>query len=375
MPRTAHHPQSSLVVENRYLSQRLKTLVQEARKNESTLRRFQSLELRLLGCHSLYELLEMLLHHGCETFGWDSASLVLKDPDYEIGRLVDQSPAPADQYDHLRLVDSLDAPGTDFGTELSPRLGVFDPHRHRRLFPEQDLPLGSVASLPLVRGGQLIGGLNLGSIDGKRFQPDAATDFMEHLAAVMAVCIETSIAQERLKYAGLTDALTGVNNRRYFDQRLVEETARSLRSRQRLSCIFIDIDHFKHVNDTYGHPIGDKVLQGVAQRIREQIRSADVVARFGGEEFALLLVQTGQELAADVAERIRGVVAAGPIHPDANHVVPVTISLGVGTLHPEQHDADVHVLGMRLVEAADQALYRAKQGGRNRVQMGEPVRS
>lgn len=370
MPQTSA-PDAALLSENARLKQRLNGLLEEARRNEATMRRFQSVELRLLGCHSLSELLKMLIQHGRETFGWDSVSILLSDPEYEIGRLTHPVQSNSDLDGHLILIHTPDSPDTDRPAFL----GSFHPHEHRHLFRREDLPVSSVAILPLVRVGRRIGSLNLGSLDPDRFQADAATDFLEHLAGVISVCIETTVTQERLKYLGLTDALTGVNNRRYFDQRLVEEIARSLRSGQRLSCIFVDIDHFKQVNDTHGHPVGDKVLQGVAQRIREQMRSADVVARFGGEEFALLLVQTGQELALDVAERIREEVAQRPIPAHSGLSVPITLSLGVSTLIPGRDQGDLQALSERLIGAADRALYAAKNGGRNQVRSETAVHS
>jgi two-component system, cell cycle response regulator len=119
-----------------------------------------------------------------------------------------------------------------------------------------------------------------------------ATNFIEWLAAVASVCLENVANNERLKHIGLTDALTGVHNRRYFDQRLREEVDRALRKGQPLSCLLVDVDHFKHVNDKHGHLIGDAVLREVAEQIKDQLRLSDAMARYGGEEFAVLLVQT-----------------------------------------------------------------------------------
>ena len=120
-------------------------------------------------------------------------------------------------------------------------------------------------SFPLVRNRQLIGCLNIGSVQQERFIQGSATDFLERLAAIVAVCFENAFNHERLKLLGLLDPLTGIHNRRYFDERLDEEISRSLRQKERLSCLFLDIDHFKQFNDIYGHHIGDLVLAGSCQ--------------------------------------------------------------------------------------------------------------
>jgi two-component system cell cycle response regulator len=370
MPSTPSPLAPDVVLENRGLKRKLNRLLTDARNNEGRLQRFQTLELRLLGCHSLTELMHMLVHHSRNTFRWDQVSVVLRDDNYEILRLLEQ--LGTDQYDprQLILADRVDYLHEACGPERRACLGTYGRALHGHLFPGLARPLASVAVLPLTRGERELGSLNLGSADPYRFQAGAAADFLEHLAAVMAVCIENTVIQERLKHAGLTDALTGVHNRRYFDQRLTEEVARSLRSRQSLSCLFIDIDHFKRINDTHGHPVGDLALQRVAGLIRDQLRRADVVARYGGEEFAVLLVQTGSEMALDIAQRIRrSVDACASLGLDAMPD-PVTVSIGVASLTPVKPQGDLHELGKALLNAADAALYQAKDEGRNRVICG-----
>ena len=182
---------------------------------------------------------------------------------------------------------------------------------------------------------------------------------------MLATCLHTSIAHEKLKQTGLTDALTGINNRRFFDQRLEEEIARNKRLKSKLSCLFIDIDRFKIVNDTFGHDVGDIVLKKVAELIRAELRSIDVVCRYGGEEFAVLLSQSGQEKAIDVAERIRSIIADTSF---SEHSIDssITVSVGVATIDfTESVDSPNNVIARELLLFADRALYQAKQNGRN----------
>ncbi|MBX7116266.1 MAG: diguanylate cyclase [Myxococcaceae bacterium] len=163
----------------------------------------------------------------------------------------------------------------------------------------------------------------------------------------------------RLERLALVDSLTQVANRRHFDARLNEEFARATRRDEPLSLILVDLDHFKHINDTHGHPVGDAVLQRVARLLGNCVRETDFVARFGGEEFAALLPQTTAFGGRLVAERIREELQHGR-PSDANPVV--TASFGVAAFPL----ADVRTPA-QLVHTADLALYRAKREGRNRV--------
>src|SRR5471032_1959213 len=134
-----------------------------------------------------------------------------------------------------------------------PLLGAFDTELHGKRFPGAGVPLCSVALVPLLRNKRLIGSLNLASSDVTRFTPALGTDFIKHMASIIAICLENVISNEMLKYIGLTDSLTGVYNRRYIDRRLLEEIARARRQGYPISFMYLDIDHFKRVNDTVGH--------------------------------------------------------------------------------------------------------------------------
>ena len=149
--------------------------------------------------------------------------------------------------------------------------------------------------------------------------------------------------------------------------------ARAKRTQRPLSCLFIDVDHFKSINDKYGHTTGDDVLRQLAGLIRAQLRSVDVVARYGGEEFTVLAVDTGAQRAAEVAERIRGRIAATSIRLDGEirEALNVTVSVGVATIAKVASNGDVSALGRELIDRADAAVYEAKHAGRNRIGFAE----
>ncbi len=176
---------------------------------------------------------------------------------------------------------------------------------------------------------------------------------------------ELELRRRELLDLSRTDGLTGLVNRRHFDERLVGEFTRSERYRSPLSCLLLDIDHFKKVNDTYGHPFGDVVIKEVAGVAKRTVRDVDVLARYGGEEIVALLPETPPEEAWHVAERVRLGVEAMRLtcrtlaEPT---VVRCTVSIGVAT-YPAQAIESAEA----LVQAADECLYSAKQGGRNQV--------
>lgn len=177
---------------------------------------------------------------------------------------------------------------------------------------------------------------------------------------------ERKRAEALLLELATTDGLTGLANRRHFMERGGAELGRARRTGQQVSCIMFDVDHFKKVNDTFGHDAGDAVLKALAKTARETLRGIDVLGRLGGEEFAALLPETGLEAALQAAERLRVAVAdMGLVHGGAP--LAVTMSLGVAQAAGAEETLD------SLLKRADEALYEAKQSGRNRVAASKPA--
>lgn len=353
--------------QNRLLKQRLADFMEEARKNERKLRRFQSLELKLIGLNSILELIETILRPSPTAVNWDMVSLLLFDPEYEMQRILRDEGVKLDRIPSLMFVTSMEEMEGLYSASLFPSLGGYRSGKHSKLFQHAGKKPASVALLPLLRYGRLIGSLNIGSHDTDKFVRGVRTDFLEHFAAVVSICIENGINLERLKRQGLTDTLTAINNRRFFDQRLKEETDAAGRSGKPLSCMLLDVDHFKRVNDTYGHQVGDLVLREVAAIIRAQLRGSDVLSRYGGEEFSALLANTDTEEAEEVAERIRRSVEERIFNPPDLDPFNTTISIGVATLKAAPDTKLGKGAGDRLIGQADRMLYDAKANGRNQV--------
>jgi len=188
------------------------------------------------------------------------------------------------------------------------------------------------------------------------------TALFGYSARSILIQVRTLADKGRLEQLSRTDALTELSNRRHFDEALAREFNRSRRSQQPLSLLMIDIDHFKMLNDAYGHPEGDRYLRIISRTLADcASRAGDVAARYGGEEFAVILPGTTGEAALTVANKIRNAVAElGLSSPTRRGIV--TVSIGVAsTEQAATSDAT------RLLADADAALYRAKQDGRNRV--------
>ena len=240
---------------------------------------------------------------------------------------------------------------------------VADVHDDPRFLvaPGQGFAIGSLVATPLVSEGKTIGVLSVSSPE-----PNAFSQTDARMARLLANCSVPPVQRARLERLAITDDLTLAFNVRYLGTRLLEEMERARRSEATVSVLLMDLDHFKRVNDTYGHAAGDRVLRAFADRVRGDTRRIDVLVRRGGEELVLIMPAATKAQAMILAERIRAHAADEPIAIGEASVVQ-TVSIGIATWDgKETPDA--------LLVRADQAMYAAKEKGRNRIAVAARAR-
>jgi two-component system, cell cycle response regulator len=354
--------------EIRELRARIATLVDEAAANERLLKRSQERELELLKAENLAQLFESICNGLKTSYGLEAVTLLLLDPQHEMRHLLIADHISTEDFPGVLFADTLVGMAPQFGSFHKPWLGPYMGCDHQLLFPGS-MTIRSVALLPLRRQDRLQGSLNFGSADDKRFSRHLATDFMAHLGVIASFAIENTINRARLVRSGLTDFLTGWHNRRYLNARLKEELARAQRQGTGLTCLLIDLDRFKQINDQHGHLVGDMALREAAQRVDAQIRGSDAAARFGGDEFVVLAPGVTPEQAATLAERIRAAVCESALDLPSGVQLSMSVSIGVAGIALSRDESDLKSAAERLLAEADSALYRAKQRGRNRVEL------
>lgn len=365
--------QNSLLDKNKRLQNTLNELIESANKNQQTQEKFYQLELFFLESQTYEALMNRVLFDLKQKLNLSQVELIIIDPDSAIRRLVEEIYGEL-EYKELRYVDEESDVSLIYNGKIETRL-THSEEFINRLFLDQDKSSESAAVLPLWRGKKLIGSLHMGSPDPNRFHHQLATNFLQHMSSIVSVCIENSINQERFVHLSLVDMLTRAKNRRFFFQALAKEIARATRANFPVSCLFIDIDYFKKINDVHGHSIGDRALRAVADSINSLLRKSDTFARFGGEEFTVLLPNSDAKQAIEIAERIRQTVSNVQVLGADKKPMKITISLGVSSWQMNNQNntlptnANAEDIQNYLINSADKAVYQAKEEGRNCVRI------
>jgi diguanylate cyclase (GGDEF)-like protein len=224
----------------------------------------------------------------------------------------------------------------------------------------EGIPIESIFAFPLVISGEVLGML-VTSSQTSHILCDQESQILTSITSQASTAIQNILTINTEKRKADTDGLTGLYNRRYFNERIEWLTDWAIEQELPLSLILIDIDNFKKYNDTYGHPAGDQLLKVMTTAITEVLREHDIFARYGGEEFVVILKDTNNKLAIHIAERIRQAVTE---IPTGVLKCPITISVGVGTLPDQANDR------VSLLDFVDKSLYYAKNNGKNRVCCG-----
>ena len=371
---------------------------QELRRNVSAFQdmalRHQQALVRLAGV-SIHEaglstMRRELTKVAAETLGVERASVWLLSADASELRCEELYEHSHGRYSQGRVLKATEYPRYFAALRLGRAIDGHDAHmdpRTSEFSPAYLGPLGitSMMDAAIRREGAVVGVVCLEHVGERRTWTAAEMEFAGALADQAALALaaierrqlekeQASVKSEliRARELALRDELTGLANRRALEKLLAEEVTRALRHGRPLSILMADVDHFKAVNDTYGHPAGDEVLRELARILGQSLRSIDTAARYGGEELLMVLPETPGAEARRVAERIRTTVAEHVFLVEPEGAEPrlslrVTVSLGIASV-PQDADSPE-----RLVEIADRALYDAKRQGRNRLVVADPT--
>ena len=331
----------------------VKEILQVICHNEEIARKFFEIETSILTIHNFRNLFERLLTEIREKFDIPYVWISLTEKN-DIFPLM-QKTAPAETFRRsLKIVERATFLGL-VGDAAEPILLNRDTAKYSPLLPEGgDDRIGSLAIAPLAFNGAVIGSLNLADLSPNRYGPGMDASLLRQLAVKVSICLSNVTAHEKLAMLAFRDPLTDLLNRRVMEQVLHREYTRAARYGTDLAVVFIDIDGFKAVNDRFGHDRGDEVLRYVAERLAAMSRQSDVVSRFAGDEFVVILPNTSPDSAYRFVDRLQTFFFTHPFEkgPEA---VPVSVSCGVATARdPGVADA------ASLLKKADERLYASK---------------
>ncbi len=314
-------------------------------------------------------LLRLVLDKSAELLKAEQGSLMLLDRETDVLLLEAKKGVVEGVSDKLRInrgegisgkVAELGEPFLVENVESDPRIN----QKNRQHYKTR-----SFVSVPLKIEDRIIGVLNLADKTSGEVFNEEDLNLVQSFASQAAIVMERNIfynKTEELKKLTITDHLTGLLNRRYLYERLKDEVARSERHGHHLSLLMLDLDGFKMINDTFGHLFGDQMLIGIAETLLKTVRSMDVVARYGGDEFMIILPETVESLAVEIAERLRNIIAHQGVSPQEAAATGLPLlSASIGIVCFPEHGETVEL----LIENVDKALYRAKNKGKNRIEV------
>ncbi len=332
-------------------------LLEEAEQRAAELEALRQATLGLTASLDLPEVLDAILKntmdlipgsHNADIFLYQQGKLIFGAAIWQDGRRDKPFAPPRDN-------------GLTYTVALTGETILVDDMRQHPLFEEAPASWGgSIVGLPLKIGKRVVGVMNIANT-----QPYAISEAKLYVLSLLAdhaaIAIENARLHDLVRQQARTDIITGLNNRRALDRRLEEEVQRSERYQRAFSLLMLDLDNFKIINDTYGHPAGDRVLEQVARCLQGVVRESDFLARFGGDEFSVVLPETDVALALKIADRLREALASCPPNlPDAQ-VTTLSASIGLATFPKHAENATT------MLVAADKALYQAKKESPGRI--------
>lgn len=323
-------------------------------ENEVIAKNFFLVEKKILSILNFKALFEELLSEIREKFNVPYVWLSIIEKS-ELSNLIQSLESSNILKKHLNLINR-SAFAQLVGNTMKPILVNSNLKPYFKLFPRHTkYVINSLAITPISFDGEIIGSMNQADISKSRFHSGLDPSLLEHLAVKMSLCLSNVAAHERLRFLANRDPLTGLLNRRVMEAVLTREFVRANRYENSLAVVFIDIDDFKGVNDTYGHDGGDDLLNHVAEQLMKISRETDVVARFAGDEFVVILPQTSAENAERLMSRLMVYFSKNPLKTD-EIIIPASISFGVASTE----DKSIRT-PLQLIKNADQNLYRTKR--------------
>lgn len=332
----------------------INSILERIRENEEIARKFFEIEVSILSILDFQSLFERLLSEIREKFGIPCVWISLIDRS-EISDLIQTLPFSKDLKERLNLIDRKTFQRlTD--NRITPLLLNGDLHPFHPMLPKGQLNfIRSIAISPISLQGEVIGSLNQADFSPLRYRPGMDTQLLEQLAVKVSICLSNVIAHERLKWMAVRDPLTGVLNRRVMETVLNREFKRAQRYKSALSLAFIDLDDFKIINDRFGHECGDALLKHVAGQLGAITRDSDVVARYGGDEFVIILPGTPVQEANKLLQRLQQHFRDKPMRYKEK-VMAASISFGIASM-ADRNVADPE----SLLREADTMLYNIKK--------------
>ena len=332
----------------------LKSIFERLKTNEEIARRFHAVETKILSILNFVDLFETLLTSIMKEFKVPYVWLSLIK-NSELTSLLQSQESSDILKERLNLINR-----NTFiklvGNNTKPILANKNLKPYFKIFPKtRKYLIKSIAVVPIFLDGEIVGSLNQADISPSRFQPGLDTSLLEHLTVKVSLCLSNVAAHEKLRLLANRDPLTGLFNRRVMEDILKREFARAIRYKKSLSVIFIDLDDFKNVNDTYGHDQGDDLLKYVAEQLIKMSREIDVVARFAGDEFVVILPETSSENAENLMSRF---VLYLSKHPLKKGKISIAAAISFGVASTEDKSIKDP---LQLLKKADKKLYRLKK--------------